>query len=152
MRWPIAVLLGMSLLVTSCGTSNMDTERQSLLRRDREWFGAMGSWEKFLTYYSPEASVYPPDRPIATGLANIRALADAFGALPGFSIAWRPIKADVSAAGDLGYTAGTYRMTVNDAAGVPVTVNGKYVANWKKVDGEWKVIEYIFNSNAPAPR
>ena len=39
---------------------------------------------------------------------------------PGFSLQWSATKADVSAAGDLGYTAGAYQMTMNDAAGKPM--------------------------------
>jgi hypothetical protein len=68
--------------------------------------------------------------------------------MPGFALQFSPTKADVGAGGDIGYTTGTYGMTMNDAAGTPMTENGKYVAVWKKQpDGQWKVVEDIFNTD-----
>jgi len=58
---------------------------------------------------------------------------------------------DVSAAGDLGYTAGAYELTVNDATGKPTTEKGKYVTVWKKVNGQWMVVRDIFNADAAPP-
>jgi ketosteroid isomerase-like protein len=41
---------------------------------------------------------------------------------------------------------------VNDAAGNPVTVRGKWVGVWKKqADGQWKLVADIGNSDGPAP-
>jgi quercetin dioxygenase-like cupin family protein len=63
---------------------------------------------------------------------------------PGFSLRWTPVKADVSAAGDVGYTVGTYEASMNGA-----TEKGKYVVVWKKQpDGTWKAAEDIFNADA----
>jgi hypothetical protein len=43
-------------------------------------------------------------------------------------------------------------MTVNDAAGNPMTEKGKYVEVWKKqADGQWKVVEDIFNADKAPP-
>jgi ketosteroid isomerase-like protein len=39
---------------------------------------------------------------------------------------------------------------VNDAAGNPVTVRGKWVGVWKKqADGQWKLVADIGNSDGP---
>jgi ketosteroid isomerase-like protein len=57
----------------------------------------------------------------------------------------------VSSAGDLGYTTGSYEVTVNDAEGNPVTSRGKVVVVWKKQpDGNWKAVLDIWNSDGPA--
>jgi quercetin dioxygenase-like cupin family protein len=65
-------------------------------------------------------------------------------ATPGFSLQWTPGKGDVSASGDLGYTAGTYASTMGGAS-----EQGKYVTVWKKQsDGKWKVSDDIFNADA----
>jgi hypothetical protein len=41
---------------------------------------------------------------------------------------------------------------MNDASGAPSVERGKYVAVWKKAPGgQWKVVEDIFNTNAPPP-
>jgi ketosteroid isomerase-like protein len=64
---------------------------------------------------------------------------------PGFAIQWSVMKAE--AAGDLGYTRGTYELTLQDAAGQPTVDKGKYVTVWKKqADGAWQVAADIFNS------
>lgn len=53
-------------------------------------------------------------------------------------LTWEPVFADISAAGDMGYTTGpwefrTKRADTNAAAG------GYFVSIWKKEKGEWKV-------------
>ena len=71
---------------------------------------------------------------------------------PGFSLRWTPAAATVSTAGDLGYTTGTYQMTMNDPSGAPAPERGKYVTIWKKAPGgQWKAVEDIFNTDAPPP-
>ena len=66
---------------------------------------------------------------------------------PGFALQWTPTKAEISASGDLGTTAGTYDMTMGGIA-----EKGKYVTVWKKQsDGAWKVTDDIFNADAAGP-
>ena len=49
----------------------------------------------------------------------------------------------MGAAGDIGYTTGTYQSTMGG-----VSEKGKYVTAWKKqADGAWKVTEDIFNAD-----
>lgn len=137
-------------LVAACGPSvNVERERNTLLELDREWSQSTKDLDKFLTYYAPDASVYPPGMPVATGPGAIRDAFTKMTSMPGFSLQFAPTKADVSAAGDVGYTTGTYEMTAGDAAGNPTTEKGKYVTVWKKQPGgQWKVAEDIFNADA----
>jgi ketosteroid isomerase-like protein len=131
---------------------NVEKERNALMELDRGWSQTTKDLEKFLTYWAPDASAYPQGMPIATGSAAIREAVTKIFSMPGFSLSWTPAKAEVSASGDLGYTAGAYEMTVNDAEGKPITEKGKYVTVWKKqADGQWKVMQDIFNSDAPPP-
>ena len=142
MRWRIGLLLGVAALAVACRTSAED-ERFSLLARDRE-FSSVKDMDKVLAFYVPDASLYLPGMPIATGGANIRSAAMKFAGAPGFSIEWEPTQASVSASGDLGFTAGTYLMTTADL-GKPIT--GDYVIVWKKSRGDWKVVEHFFHPN-----
>ncbi len=141
------------LLAAGCAASvNVEQERNTLMELDRAWSQTTKDLEKFLTYYAPDASVYPPGMPIATGSASIRDAFTKMTSMPGFSIQWSATKADVSTSGDLGYTSGTYSMTVNDAAGRPMMEKGKYVTVWKKQpDGQWKAKEDILNADAAPP-
>ena len=144
-RWiGYLVLVGMS---AGCGsTANVAQEKDTLMRLDREWSTSVKDIDKFLSYYAADASVYPPGMPVVTGAANIREVYSKMSSAPGFSLEFAPTRAEVSASGDVGYTAGTYTGAMG---GPPET--GKYVSVWKKqADGTWKVAADIFNSDLPA--
>ena len=140
-------ILGLAALVgVSCAQSvNVAQERDALMAVDREWSGTSADPAKFVTYLAADASVYPPGMPVVTGTEAIRKIYTEMSSGPGFALRWTPTKADVSASGDLGSTAGTYEMTMGG-----VTDKGKYVTTWKKQpDGTWKIVADIFNSDAP---
>ncbi len=49
----------------------------------------------------------------------------------------------------MGYTIGTYELTV-EQDGAPMVTVGKYVTLWKKqADGSWKVVVDCFNADGP---
>ena len=52
------------------------------------------------------------------------------------NFSWKPLKADVSKSGELGYTYGTYTYKTTDSI-----YRGTYVSIWKKnEEGEWKYV------------
>lgn len=133
-----------SLAAACASPVNIEQARAALLTADREWSQSAKDPEKFLSFFAPDASVYAPGMPISTGAAAIKASFTEMNAMPGFSIAWTPAKADVTTSGELGYTSGAYKMTAGGT-----TENGKYLTVWKKVPGDtWKVMEDIFNADA----
>jgi len=70
----------------------------------------------------------------------------------GTSLSWIPVKADMSASGDLGYTYGNYVYKSKNKEGKTVANYGKYVSIWKKQkDGSWKVVVDMGNSS-PEPK
>lgn len=153
MRHCLWLLIFATGFVSACGSStNVRQERDKLIALDREWSQTTKDIDKFVSYYASDASVYPQAMPIATGSAAIRDAMTKIASLPGFSLQWTAVKADVSASGDLGYTSGTYEMSRDSVAGTPMIEKGKYVAIWKKQpDGQWKAAEDIFNADAPPP-
>jgi ketosteroid isomerase-like protein len=55
---------------------------------------------------------------------------------PAGTLVWRPVFADLSGAGDLGYTTGPFELRSNQG-----TRNGHYVTVWKKqADNKWKFV------------
>jgi ketosteroid isomerase-like protein len=137
-------VLGMAVLAgTGCGRVDPAEERMRLMEADRQFAQSAPDVDLFMSYWAPDATAYLSGRPAVRGTDAIRkAFAEPIAA-PGASLVWRPERADVSAAGDLGYTVGSYEMTVNG-----VTDSGKYLTVWKKQpEGTWKVIEDIGNSN-----
>jgi ketosteroid isomerase-like protein len=143
---PACVVAVLVLFAAGCGPSaNVEQERNTLLALDREWSQSTKDTDKFLSYFAPDASAYPQGMPVSTGIAAIRETFATMSSMPGFSLSWTPTKADVSAAGDLGYTVGTYEMSMTGAS-----EKGKYVTTWKKQPGgEWKAVEDIFNADTP---
>src|SRR6266852_3953532 len=109
MRQYVWLLLAAATLSAGCGTStNVEQQRSALLALDREWSQTTTDINKFLSYYAADASVYPQGMPLTTGSDAIRDAMTKMTSMPGFALQWSATKADVSASGDLGYTAGSY--------------------------------------------
>ena len=126
---------------------------KALMDVDTAWAAAAGKndVDATVSFYADDGSVYPPNSPVATGKENVKKVWASWFGIPGFSLSWAPTGASVSKAGDLGWTAGTYQLSMNGPDGKPVSNKGKYVVVWKKVGGKWKVAHDIFNTDMPAP-
>lgn len=108
---------------------DLTTARKSLLDRDQAY-----EISEFAAYASPDVRLYRADNlPFIGREASLAALAKTTA-----PIKWHPIAADVSQAGDLGYTHGTYE------AG---DERGSYVRIWKKENGQWRIIMDVTNSH-----
>jgi ketosteroid isomerase-like protein len=69
----------------------------------------------------------------------------------GTTLTWTPVKAEMAASGDLGYTYGNYIFTAKNKDGKVVANYGKYTSIWKKQkDGQWKV-EVDMGNSSPDP-
>jgi len=141
------LIWAITALVIGCTrTVNVDKERDALLAADRQASEASADLSKLLLFYAADASVYPQGMAIATGSDAIKAFFTAAMSAPNMSLHWTPAKAEVGAAGDMGYTSGAYELNANGT-----TEKGKYVTVWKKQgDGSWKIAEDIFNADASA--
>jgi ketosteroid isomerase-like protein len=70
----------------------------------------------------------------------------------GTFLTWTPVRGDMAASGDLGYTYGTYIFKSKNKDGKIVASYGKYMSVWKKQkDGSWKVVVDMGNSS-PEPK
>ncbi len=133
---------------------DIDAERAAVLEAFIEAKQAVAAkdTESFVSFFTDGASRFPPNAPRVTGNDAIREFVSEWFAAPGLAFSFpEPGSAEVSSAGDLGYTTGSYEVTVNDAEGNPVTSRGKVVVVWKKQpDGSWKAVLDIWNSDGPA--
>jgi ketosteroid isomerase-like protein len=76
-----------------------------------------------------------------------RAFAGAIGEAGDYTT-WKPLKADVSASGDLGYAYGTYELRSKPGDAQPAE-RGNYARVWKRqTGGPWRV---VFNVSNPTP-
>ena len=105
--------------------------------------------KRMLAFYTNDASMLPPNAPIARGKEAIGAVWTQLLANP--DVTWQTTKVEASAAGDLAYATGTYEITVDASDDNPVSEIGKWVTVWKKQPGgPWKQVVGIWNSDGPA--
>lgn len=101
-----------------------------------------GTKAAFLDNLAAEAVVFQP------GPVPARAFYDSEPDVGG-KLAWKPDYAEVSRAGDLGYTTGLYTLTRADGQ----MRFGHYASVWRKqADGRWKVLADGGNHHAPPLR
>ncbi len=93
--------------------------------------------------YAEDGALLPPNSESVIGRAAIEAF---WGDFQASGIGAEINDTEVYAHGDDGYTVGAY--TVTDADGAIID-EGKYVAIWRHVDGQWHMHRDIWNSNLP---
>ncbi|MGH9747304.1 MAG: YybH family protein [Candidatus Acidiferrales bacterium] len=145
--------LALILIAAGCGKqAPPDTraaDEATIRDLDAQWSKTAGTRDvdRTVSYYSDDASLLPPNAPIALDKPSIRAVwAELLAA--DTSLSWQTNKFDVARSGDLAYVTGVYLMTAKDAHGKPTSDHGKFLEVWKKqADGKWKVVADIFNSD-----
>lgn len=145
-RWRPAVL-AIALLCPAVGEAAATAALDSLVAAERA-FATMsvekGVRDAFIEFLAGDGVIF---RPRAT---NGRQSWESRGPVPA-TLAWEPVFAEVSAAGDLGYTMGPWELRPNDAQ--RPTGHGHYVSVWKKqADGAWRVAVDIGTSHAQPMR
>ncbi|WP_186757077.1 YybH family protein [Echinicola salinicaeni] len=152
------ILLIVILLFFSCGApeetkEEMKMEAENSLRQaDLDWSASVKDFDAFIGFFENDAVMLMSNAPAFNGVDEIRANMEGPLSEEGFSIEWVPSHVEVANSGDLGYTIGTYSMTMEDSTGMSMVENGKYLTVWKKqADGTWKVAADMGNSNEPMP-
>jgi len=145
----VVVVLGVMLilpLVSKSGAAPKDGA-QKLVALEAEFMKATaekGS-DGYISYYADDAVELPNGESILEGKETIR---KTLGFLDqGMTLTWTPVKADMAASSDLGYTYGDYEFRGKDKDGKAIVEHGKYTTVWKKQnDGSWKVALDMGNS------
>ena len=153
------VLVVIVFVFAGCSTlaapDNHDADVKAIKQTEAAWAKAAGSkdLDQWLAYYSDDGSVLLPNAPAITGKDNLRAALQPMVADPNFALSFQSTRVDVARSGELGYSQGTYSMTLSDPkTSQPVTDRGKYVTVFKKqADGSWKAVEDMISSDMPAP-
>jgi ketosteroid isomerase-like protein len=117
------------------------TARAALLERDRNYASAQRKQALaavFPVYAARDVRLYRKDNLPYVG---VQSATEAL-ATPKGRIKWQPIGGDVSIAGDLGYTHGTYEVTDETKN---VIEQGSYVRIWKKRNGMWRIVMDVAN-------
>lgn len=131
-------------LFFSCENSSTPETQESaspaqIMQADKD-FSAMtkekGMKKAFMHYMAKEGVLLRPENMPIVG-------ADAIEYISGvndtdYAVDWKPLKADISGDGQMGYSYGIYEIAVGDTI-----VKGTYVNVWKKQNGEWR---FVLNS------
>ena len=135
MRTAVLALLVVNGLNAGGDQTDHEKALASLIDAERS-FSRMsedkGIREAFLTWLAPDAIVFRPAPVPARPLYERMEPADTA------VLSWDPDVAEISASGELGYTAGPYR--IRPGRDAEPTGFGHYVSVWKKQDdGAWRV-------------
>ena len=101
--------------------------------------------------YAPDATLMLTNAAAIKG-ADIGPLLREMMADPNFAMTFNTAKVEATRSGELGYTRGTYTMTMTDPKSRKVVrESGKYLTVYaKQADGSWKIVDDINNPDAPA--
>jgi len=152
----ITVLFCACIILIGCTRApKVDTlaEANAIHNLEDQWTVALqkSDTDKIISFFNTDAVAMKPNTPISIGLQAIRkeresSFTDTTMLYKTYSSKIDTI--EVSASGDLAYVRGTDRITTKTPNGL-VDDMGKWVDIWKKINGEWKVVVNIWNSDMP---
>ncbi len=146
----ILILFIFTGMMTTCDINNdLDTEKLRLLNVDKQ-FAKMslekGAAEAFKHYLTKDAmGLSPGQHPV---MGNEKLYNEMKVGQKNYTLAREPQRAEVAVSEDMGWTWGTYIMTVIDNKEQEQKHYGKYLNIWERQDdGQWRVIVDIGNSS-----
>ena len=149
-----AALLTCAVGCNQAASDNRAEVEKTIRALDAKWSQASQAHDldTVVGFYADDAHVLPPDAPLATTRAAIRATW-VLNLDSAYTLTWNATRVDVAQSGDLAYVTGTYLFKANSPADKTPPEIGKMVEVFKKqADGQWKVTADIWNRDAaPAP-
>ena len=139
----------------SAGTSssNHDADVQAIKDTEKQWNQDYMSKDatKLATHYTDDAVLMTPGEGAMVGKDAIQKGLQQMVSDPALSLKFEATNVEVASSGDLGYTRGTYTLTMTDPhTKKPMTDHGSYVTDYKKQsDGTWKAVADIATSEVP---
>ena len=143
-------------LIGCTQTPPVDTraDADALRSIEAQWFAATKARDvdKIVGIYTPDAVRMNANGPVVVGHQAIHKALESWLAdsVVSNTYTYTLDTIDVSASGDLAYDRGTYRFSQTTPKGLVEQV-GKWVTIYKKIDGKWKAILDISNSDKPLP-
>lgn len=142
----ILVVLVLSIALTIGCAAPSAQESAEIAAGGEAWQARFeaGDMEGLMSLYAEDARLLPPNGEMVQGHDAIRG---DFQAMKDAGLSGTLETIEAMAAGDLGYRVGAYTLTTPDGA---LADKGKYIETWRKVGGEWKIVNDIYNSDLPA--
>lgn len=150
--------IGLATLTLSCTQApkpaeSRDADIQAIKDNETQWnkdYEAKDS-ERIAAHYTDDGVLMVPFTAPITGKDAIRSALKEMVADPAFSLKFQTARSEAASSGEMGYTQGSYELTVKDpATKKPVNDHGSYVTVYKKQpDGSWKAVADIAASSTP---
>ncbi len=148
----------LALLLAGCSSTPPDTreaDAKALKDLEAQWNREYASKDaaKVAAHYADDAVLMSPGMPASSGKDAISKTLMEMVSDPALSLKFQSSKVEVSKSGDLGYTQGSYTLTMTDPASKKViNDHGSYVTTYRKqADGSWKAVADIASSEVPPP-
>ncbi|HBE40421.1 MAG TPA: hypothetical protein DDW27_04325 [Bacteroidales bacterium] len=152
----LVIFLFACYFLTECNrTPGIDirTEAEAIRKIQDQWEDATKTKnvDKYMSFFAPRAVVMNPNAPICIGLPSIRKsleiwFSDTTNFLDTFEMTIDTL--EISSAGDLAYMRGHQKLNIGTAGGI-VEVTDKWITIFRKINGRWKAIVDIWNSDMP---
>ena len=126
-------------------------DAEALMEADRAFAAAVaeGGSEAWASWFHEDGAMIQPGVGEVRGRVEILAFMAGLDD-PGTSLRWEPLRAEIAASGDLGWTTGTFVSESVGEAGEAVRGEGRYVSIWRRAaDGSWKVVMDLGNPTEP---
>jgi uncharacterized protein (TIGR02246 family) len=150
------VILGSCfVLLAACATTNPNNDivagdaENAIRRMDADFNAsiAAGSVDGMMKIYADNAVLMPPNTPVMRGRDAIRQY---WTAVIGSGKVEATVTADdITQSCDMATEIGHYNLAISPAGGAPMRDTGKYVITWRRIDGQWRAVADIFNSDLP---
>ncbi len=144
------------LALSGCAPqADVEAEKAAIEQATRDWVTATNQpgeegADGYASFVTEDAVWLPSNAALVEGRDAVRAWILPLTQGEDLSVTWEATRVEVSAAGDLAYSMGTYETSFKDAEGNTVSDKGKFVDIWKKqTDGSWKAAVGIGNSDGP---
>ncbi|MFW6076187.1 MAG: YybH family protein [Hyphomicrobiales bacterium] len=145
-----AVAFSLVLLPSAGVGQDTAADEQQIRDLEQQWLAAVEErdLDAIVALFAEDGRILPPNAEPAMGRDSVREAWSGILELPELEPSFAPTDVRVADSGDIAYTIGTYQLAFEDE-GEPVQDSGKYVDIWEKVDGEWKMMVEMYNSNLP---
>ena len=129
--------------------ADIASEERTIRELEKQWVQAVAAKDTTAigNVYAEDGEFLPPGAPRVSGRAAVRLAWAALLKAPNLSLTFASSKVVVSSAGDLTVATGPYQLGMDGPKGQRIEDAGKFVEAWTRVNGEWKVLGNIFNSD-----
>jgi uncharacterized protein (TIGR02246 family) len=155
MKNTIVLICACIFLIGCTRTPKVDAlaEINAIRKIEAQWVAAIKTkdTDKILSIFAPEAVVMNANTPACVGLQSIRKSQESwFSDTTIFHSTFTSTvdTIEVSASGDLAYARGNSQLNIGTPNGI-VEETDKWITIYRKINGEWKAIVDIWNSDKP---